>query len=272
MASLIALALLLALVTAAVAPVSGAPPKRELLWPGEGTDGDDGLPWLGSPPVRLDSGGSAAAVHACGGDYVDVSSRARVVELWNRAGSNSAPDMGWSGAYTGCQQGDIAESYRAVLQTRANFCRSMAGICPIRLVAARKAEAQFEAYYQSLNRIKTHTPATDLACGPGSPFSASTIEECGKSCLCRGATGLRAIDGCIEDASIGNEPVGHRRCLLCPASREGGLGAVPGQGTYPYSGADDCWPFTVLYTLGTEYGVKEMRDGFVAWPPPGFVP
>ena len=74
-----------------------------------------------------------------------------------------------------------------------------------------------------------------------------------------------AIDGYIEDPGNLNYYVPHRRWLLYPNTRVMGTGDVPP--VEGYLGAN------ALLVWGPRSQQRpQTRDGFVAWPPPGYVP
>ena len=72
-------------------------------------------------------------------------------------------------------------------------------------------------------------------------------------------SGSEAIDGYIEDGGGTNLAVGHRRWLLHPPTTRMGIGDIPGQAN-------------ALWVLDGAGGAVIPRDGYVAWPPKGYVP
>jgi hypothetical protein len=70
----------------------------------------------------------------------------------------------------------------------------------------------------------------------------------------------------MRDAGAGNAALGHRRWLLYPQTQTMGTGDVPAAQGYPGTNA------LVVFDGYMWQARPAVRDGFVAWPPPGFVP
>lgn len=70
----------------------------------------------------------------------------------------------------------------------------------------------------------------------------------------------------MRDAEDSNRAAGHRRWLLYPQTKTMGTGDVPGQGAFKSANA--------IWVQDGGYGSARplVRDTFVAWPPPGYVP
>jgi hypothetical protein len=71
----------------------------------------------------------------------------------------------------------------------------------------------------------------------------------------------------MHDSGGGNSAVGHRRWLLYPQLTRMGAGSTPSSG--------DLFGSNALYVLdgSTIWGARpSVRDGYVAWPPRGYVP
>ncbi len=226
-------------------------------------------PELGPPPTEPEefrdptrAVAPASVTSACAGNYIDVTDRAAVVALYNSDHEITEPDMGWTGNYATCNQGDLATDYRDAIEQRFNYFRSMAGVCPINFVSPHNEGTQIEAYYQSLNDYFSHDPSLDGECA--TTLGKDTIATYGSSNIFKGATGLRAIDGFIQDPGANNTKAGHRRWMLLPTTYEMGVGEAPGDSSH--------WPFNALYPFGTRYTSREARDMYVTWPPPGYVP
>src|SRR6185312_8522029 len=84
--------------------------------------------------------------------------------------------------------------------------------------------------------------------------------------LALGSFGPDSITGYINDFGANNTEAGHRRWLLYPQTQTMGTGDIPaGNG---FTNANATW------VLDGNYGTARpaTRDGFVAWPPPGYVP
>jgi hypothetical protein len=107
----------------------------------------------------------------------------------------------------------------------------------------------------------SHDPAPDWPC-----YTERGEAGAGSSNLALGSYGPSAIAGYMRDPGPNNAAVGHRRWILYPRTELFGTGDVPGgSGAY---GAN------ALRVFGEPYSDPQpaTRDGFVAWPPPGYVP
>ena len=147
---------------------------------------------------------------------------------------------------------------------RINYFRAMAGVPDdIALNADFNALAQRVSLMMAANQSISHTPPSSWACYTSAGGAAAY-----KSNLWLSRYGADAITGWIEDPGTGNEPAGHRRWVLHPPTRSMGVGSVRGPDGQPFRTA------SALYVQDSHIfdPVPRPRDGFVAWPPPGFVP
>ena len=102
-----------------------------------------------------------------------------------------------------------------------------------------------------------HSPPSTAPC-----YTLGAAEAAGRSNI--GAMeALPAVDAYMDDASEGNESVGHRRLLLYPPLDAIGVGSV--SATTGHHETNSLW-------VATESTVRPASPEFVAWPPPGFVP
>ncbi len=194
------------------------------------------------------------------------------VDTWDREASrrlyqvayrgSAGADIGWTGNHAACDPGETGPEFRAAMARRINYFRSMAGVPPIRLNPGYNTKAQHAALLMSANRALSHTPSTDWSC-----YRASGEEGAGSSNLFLGVYGPQAISGYIYDPGEGNYPVGHRRWILYPQTRQMGTGDIPPRDGYPAANA--LWVFDRDAMWGPR---PQTRDDFVAWPPPGYVP
>ncbi len=182
------------------------------------------------------------------------------------AAANTA--LGWTGNYGTCTAGTTAQDYRNATAQRLNWFRSMAGVpVGISLDPVYSAKDQQAALMFSVNRQISHAPPAGWAC-----YSAEGAQGAGNSNICysSGATYLQSDPGCVNlymlDSGAGNTAVGHRRWILYPQTQTMGTGDVPGNGVNYSANA--------LWVFDGNYGAPRpaTRDGFVAWPPSGFVP
>ena len=97
-------------------------------------------------------------------------------------------------------------------------------------------------------------------------YTGDGANAAGNSNLAIGGAGPAAISLYILDNGSNNTAVGHRRWILYPQTQTMATGDVSASGGYPAANAT--WVFD------SNYGGPrpDTRDGFVSWPPPGFVP
>jgi hypothetical protein len=197
------------------------------------------------------------------GFQVNIQSRQDVQYFYleHYLGTGNIP-IGWTGSQGSCSPGSTSPEFQAAVLRRINWFRSMAGV-PGDVVFSEETNrrAQAAALIMSANRRLSHSPPPDWAC-----YSADGAAGAGTANLFLGLYGWNAISGYMRDPGSGNSAVGHRRWILYPRTRVMGTGDVPdGNG---YSGSN------ALVVFGSQmWGERPAtRDGFVAWPPPGFVP
>ena len=105
----------------------------------------------------------------------------------------------------------------------------------------------------------SHYPAEPWAC-----YTAYGYEAAGKSNLYLGRSGIHGINGYMRDPGRFNNVVGHRNWILDVGRLGMGSGDVPTVTGYSTANA--------LWVIGTTSGRNDTRDGFVAWPPAGYIP
>lgn len=174
-------------------------------------------------------------------------------------------DMGWTGSRDACDPGDTAASFKRAVRLRINYFRAMAGVpADIILSPQYNRMAQAAALMMSRNHEANHTPLPDWQC-----YSQEGAMAAGRSNLFLGVTGPTAVSGYVEDSGSSNFAVGHRRWILCPSSRAFGTGDVARDTDNGFASANALW---VIDGSSRYVPPRAMRDGFVAWPPPGYVP
>lgn len=193
---------------------------------------------------------------------VDLSNRSDVADFYRKQLVPIVPGRNWNGEYLSGNPGVSPEGYRASLITRLNALRALAGVPPLvreNLELSRKC--QQAALMMSANAQFTHFPPPSLKFYTADAAEAalhSNLESSGSS---------DAIMVYLED--VFSPDAGQRRAILNPALTEAGIGWVPeqhGAADEPYySGASVLW-------LSNSTSAFPARDGYVAWPPPGFVP
>lgn len=169
---------------------------------------------------------------------------------------------GWTGNITNCSPGSTSATSKEATLRRINYYRAMAGLpSSATLDATFSANAQQAALMMSANSALSHTPPPTWSC-----FTTVGSNAAANANIAIGSSGANAVDGYIRDQGANNAAVGHRRWLLYPQTQLFGTGDIPASGTN--SSANAIWVFD-----GNYGGARPaVRDGFVAWPPPGYVP
>lgn len=227
------------------------------------------LPALGDPPkLKKPAEPSApmqlSAVQNRTGLVVDINNRQQARAFYNSVflgSSTIAAD--WSGDVATCVAGDTASAYKQRVMDRINYYRAVAGVpADIQLNPDFSGKSQAAALIMSANSALSHTPPTTWNC-----WSADGNTAAGKSNLSLGSAGPDAIQGYVQDRGNNNQAVGHRRWILYPQTQEMGTGDVVPPTT---SGIAS----NALWVIDSHtWDVRpNVRDEFVAWPPPGFVP
>jgi hypothetical protein len=194
---------------------------------------------------------------------LDTSRRESVRNFYNALyPASSGIAIGWSGDAARCLAGDTGAAYKEAVRLRVNFFRALAGV-PAAIVfdSEYNRKAQEMALMIAANRDVSHLPPSSWLC-----YSADGAEAGAKSNLALGSAGPDAVTGYIEDRYANNYTVGHRRWLLYPQTRVMGTGDVL---TADYTGANSLWVHDDAHYWDSR---PPVRDQFVAWPPPGYVP
>ena len=200
---------------------------------------------------------------------LDTRDRATVEAAYNDFyRPEGAVPMGFTGNVGLGVPGTVSPGFLRATAERVNFFRALAGVAgTVVFDPARCAEDQAAALIMSANRALDHfPPATWRGWSPEGAAAA------GRSNLELGLNGPEAVAlGYMADAGDNNRGVaGHRRWLLYPNARVFGSGDVvaPGPGSYLEGKANALW---VVDDVAPPPGLPP-RDGFYAWPPPGWVP
>ncbi len=171
--------------------------------------------------------------------------------------------MGWTGGdVESCLAGATDPAFRELVALRINYYRAMAGVPGgIALDEENNAKDQEAALMMSANGTLSHNPPATWTC-----YSEDGAEAAGRSNLSLGNAGPDAVDAYMQDYGGGNSAVGHRRWLLYPQTEWMGTGDLPA--------ATGHWSANALWVFDENYGGTRppVRDGYVAWPPPGYVP
>ena len=169
----------------------------------------------------------------------------------------------WTGNLQSCDPGTTTVEYQNAVLTRINFFRAMAGV-PADVVFNPEfsAKAARAAAIVSANAVVTHAPNESLSC-----YTPEGREAAESSNLALGTAGLDSIEAYMLDAG-NNFRVGHRRWLLYPQTREMGNADIDPPDGSSTRRANANWIFDSNFSTAR----PPTRDGFVAWPPAGFVP
>lgn len=185
--------------------------------------------------------------------------RAAVVAAYTAEFNRTEPSSGWDGDVNTCRSGTTAGAYQLSVLQRVNWYRSMAGLPDVSYNTALNQNAQDAALINSAEGALSHTPAGSVKC-----YTQSGRTGAENSNLALGLVGVTAADGYIDDEGDNNTSVGHRAWLL---SRT--LGGIA---TGDIEAGDKHYPANAIYVNGGGGTVATPRDGYIAWPPSGFVP
>ncbi len=242
---------------------SGSPPQL-----------DNPLVFPLTPPEPTQDFAAFAAPAANSGLAVDIHQREEVRNFYNALfyASEDVP-MGWTGSIAGCARGDTDPAYREASLLRINVLRALAGVpAAVTLDPTYNAKAQQAALMMSANNKLSHTPKQDTLPPNDPPWPCLTDEgdeAAGNSNLSLGYAGPTAITfGQMEDQGDNNTRVGHRRWLLYPQTQQMGVGDVAGDDPTVHPPANAVW----IQDAHIGDPRPAVRDDFVAWPPPGYVP
>ncbi len=221
---------------------------------------------LGPAPVYSGQDLPPSEFAAAGtGPTVDLSTRAAAAAFYQShyLGPGS-PAITWTGTYDPCNPGATAAAFRTAVLQRIQYYRAMAGVpADISFSSTLNAKDQQAALMMGKAGQLDHTPQAPWPC-----YSAAGYEAAGASNLALGRNGWEAINLYVWDFGAGNSSVGHRRWLLYPQTTAFGTGDVAdSDGGGPFRSANALWVFN---NLGDSR--PPTRDGFVAWPPKGYVP
>src|SRR5215470_6244113 len=223
---------------------------------------------LGDPPrapkdISGLPGGGPRPLTVTGGFSVNTDSREQVRGFYNAVFTSSIGVPMNSSANVGtCTPGTNATAFQEAVLRRINFYRAMAGLpASVTLNAAEGTNDQQAAVMMSRNNTLTHFPPNSWTCftGPGANAASN-------SNLALGADGADSITLYIQDPGSANAAAGHRRWLLYPQTQVMGTGDVPDANGF--SAANATW----VFDANLNGPRPATRQGYVAWPPEGFVP
>ncbi|HYR58259.1 MAG TPA: CAP domain-containing protein, partial [Chthoniobacteraceae bacterium] len=205
----------------------------------------------------------AAETATPSGFVIDPASRetARVFFRTVYAASENVP-IGWTGSVASGDAGTTSADFKDAVRRRVNYFRAMAGLSAgITFDATYNSKDQQAALMMSANDSLSHAPPTTWKY-----YTSDGADATGHSDLFLGYYGPPAITGYIQDFGSPNASAGHRRWILYPQTKTMGTGDIPPDGSYQSANA--------LWVAMPDFGTTRpaVRDNFVAWPPPGFVP
>lgn len=147
---------------------------------------------------------------------------------------------------------------------RLNALRRITGLPPVTLNEEWCREAQYAAVVQGANGTLSHYPSQPD--GMDEEFFRIAKATSARSNLSAGRTVLSAVDGLMEDSSVGNiTTVGHRRWQLDPGLTQVGFGFV-NNGTGPYH------TFVAEKVFDGGSTATDMDYDFISWPASGAFP
>jgi len=203
---------------------------------------------------------------------VDITTRAEARAFYNAIyGLSEGIPSGWTGSLSGTpgvsvtnsSVGTTSAAFQAAEQLRINWFRAMGGI-PAQIafdpVNYSAWDAQAALMMSANNQLNHYPPVGWLA------YTSEGATAAGSSNLSLGVDGPSAITGYVMDGGSNNAEVGHRRWILYPQTQTMGSGDVDATGSFLAANA--------TWVIDSKFGGTRpnTRDGFVAWPPPGYVP
>ena len=206
--------------------------------------------------VVLGDAGSVTLVEAAS---VNVRDRESVIAAYNAEFNRVEPSSAWNGNVDACQSGTTSTAYQLSVLQRVNWYRDMAGLPSVGYNSALNQYAQDGALISAAEGALSHYPSSTAKCYTQSGYTGTSSSN-----LALGRAGISAVDGYIEDEGDNNARVGHRRWLLHRSLGPIATGDIEPDGTHHAANA--------IYVLGTGGTLATPRDGFISWPPSGYVP
>ena len=194
---------------------------------------------------------------------VDTSKRQSVADFYHAEFVTDTIDLNWSGNLDTCDPGQTTPELKAAMLKRINFYRAMAGLPTVVLSDTFSERAQTTALMMARNNMLSHSPGTDWLCY--TDVGATTAKRSNLYYSNSGKSLVHAIDTYMADPYVPS--IGHRRLLLHPPTQAMGTGDV--------LVAESNAHFNALYVQDLSIlslPKPSIRNGFVAWPPAGYVP
>ncbi len=176
---------------------------------------------------------------------------------------STVPPIEWTGDQATCNAGTTSTQFLTASLNRLNYFRWLAGVPSDSILDQALIErAQATALALAVKGELSHSIPPDWPCA-----SELAIRGAATSNIHLGYNGPDALTSFMEDQGSNNARVGHRRWILRPGTHRFGIGNVPRSGGKPAAST------LVVFGSGESEGSRPTaRDGFVAWPPSGYVP
>lgn len=191
---------------------------------------------------------------------INVNDRAAVLASYDAEFNRIEPSIGWTGDVSKCDGGTTSAEYQQSILQRVNWHRAMAGVAEVTYRSDLNAQQQAGALISAAEGKLSHTPAQSAKCWTQTGYNATSSSN-----LYLGVVGVRAMTGYVEDPGSNNAAAGHRWWVVHPM-----LKTITTGDTKEGNGSFGANALHVFDTASTP--VQQPRDGFVAWPPPGYVP
>lgn len=203
--------------------------------------------------------GSGAVAHSQSRSSINLADRDAVLAAWTTEYNRTEPAIEWTGDASACNGGTTSAMYQQSILQRVNWFRNMAGLPDISYRADLNAQQQAGALISAANNSLSHTPDSSWKCWTQAGYDANRSSN-----LALGISGVGAVDAYIDDLGDNNKPVGHRWWLFHPGLKTITSGDLPRTANTSATNA--------IRVADVDWSVTASRDGFVAWPPPGYVP
>ena len=172
----------------------------------------------------------------------------------------------WSGDLSTCTVGGLSSGFKNSVLQRLNWYRNMAGLPSFDFKPELDYNCQAAAFVQSFN-VGLDNPVNSIdksyIC-----YSDEAMLGTQTSTIFAGNAGLLAISLMIDNEGVDETIVPIRMAILNPDVDRIGMGVMP-----IISGLNvkSMTAFDLTSDVSSK-DVNQLRDGFVAWPPPGFFP
>ncbi len=214
-------------------------------------------------PLLVIAGPVPAAAVDTPTEWIDTSDRAAVLDAYRLEFERTEPDPEFTGDVSTCSAGTTSAEFRQSVVQRINWYRRMAGLGKVTDRVDYNSASQQTALMMAAQGSLSHSPGESWAC-----FTPDGNTTASKSNLALGTYGIGAINAYVQDSGANNVEMGHRRTLLYPQLQEVGIGDIP-------SGPGN-WASNTLRVfddnLWAARPTVRQPEGFVSWPPSGYVP